>query len=75
MTELHLSKESTMTELELNFVKIPASEFTMGSKRGLDRDAHEDEMPTQVLNVSDYFIMKYPVTNEQYHQFVQATGC
>ena len=64
-----------MTELKLNFVKIPASEFTMGSKRALDRDTHEDETPTQVLNVSDYFIMKYPVTNEQYSQFVQATGC
>ena len=75
MTEIQLSKESTMTAVELNFVKIPASEFTMGSKRGLDRDAHEDEMPTQVLSVSDYFIMKYPVTNEQYNQFVQATGC
>jgi formylglycine-generating enzyme required for sulfatase activity len=64
-----------MSELELNFIKIPASEFTMGSKRSLDRDAHEDEMPAQVLEVSDYFIMKYPVTNEQYHRFVQATGC
>jgi len=64
-----------MTELKLNFVKIPASEFTMGSKRALDRDTHEDETPTQVLNISDYFIMKYPVTNEQYGQFVQATGC
>lgn len=63
-----------MTEIELNFVKIPASEFTMGSKRAIDRDAHDDEMPVQVLNVSDYYIMKYPVTNEQYYQFVQATG-
>ena len=25
-----------MTELQLNFVKIPASEFTMGSKRSLE---------------------------------------
>ncbi len=63
-----------MTELQLNFVKIPASEFTMGSKRTLDRDAHEDEMPAQVLYVSDYFIMKYPVTNAQYNSFVEATG-
>ena len=64
-----------MTDFQLNFVKIPASEFTMGSKRSLDRDAHEDEMPTAILQVSDYFIMKYPVTNAQYDQFVQATGC
>ena len=47
----------------------------MGSKRSLDRDAHDDEMPAQVLSVSDYFLMKYPVTNAQYNQFVKATGC
>ena len=75
MTELQLSKERTMSELVLNFVKIPASEFTMGSKRSMDRETHEDETPAHVLSVSDYFIMKYPVTNEQYNQFVQATGC
>jgi formylglycine-generating enzyme required for sulfatase activity len=64
-----------MTDLQLDFVKIPASEFTMGSKRANDLDAHDDEMPTAVLQVSDYFIMKYPVTNAQYNQFVQATNC
>jgi len=64
-----------MPELQLNFIKIPSSEFTIGSKRSLDQDAHEDEMPAQVLNVSDYFIMKHAVTNEQFNQFVQATGC
>jgi formylglycine-generating enzyme required for sulfatase activity len=64
-----------VTELNLIFIKIPASIFTMGSKRSLDRDAHDEEMPTQVLNLSDYFLMKYPVTNAQYLQFVQATGC
>ena len=76
MTELQLrnNKENTITEDQLNFTKIPSSEFTMGSKRSLDRDAHDDEMPAQVLSVSDYYIMKYPVTNEQYNVFVQATG-
>ena len=33
-------KENTMINLHLNFVKIPDSEFTMGSKRSHDRDAH-----------------------------------
>lgn len=63
-----------MTDPNLTFIKIPASDFTMGSKRSLDRFAHDDEMPAQVLQVSDYFIMKYPVTNAQYNLFVQATG-
>jgi formylglycine-generating enzyme required for sulfatase activity len=68
-------KENIMTDLQLNFVKIPASEFTMGSKRSLDSGAHNDEMPAQLLHVSDYFMMKYPVTNAQYNQFVQAVDC
>ncbi len=63
-----------MTELQLNFIKIPASNFTMGSKRSQDRFARDDEMPAQVLHLSEYYIMKYPVTNAQYHQFIQATG-
>lgn len=63
-----------MSDIELNFVKIPASEFTMGSNRSRDRDAHDDEMPAQRLLVSDYFIMRYPVTNAQYARFMQGTG-
>jgi len=63
-----------MTDLQMNFIKIPESDFTMGSKRTLDRDAHDDEMPAQTLHVSDYYLMRYPVTNAQYNQFIQATN-
>lgn len=41
----------------------------------MDRDAHDEEMPAQELHMSDYFIMKYPVTNAQYKLFVEATNC
>src|SRR5574339_900387 len=67
-------RSTIVSEIELNFVKIPASEFTMGSSRSRDREAHDDEMPAQQLLVSDYFIMRYPVTNEQYARFVHETG-
>ena len=63
-----------MSDLQLNFVRIPTSEFTMGSKRSIDREAHNDEMPAQVLHVSEYFIMRSPVTNEQYERFVRETA-
>lgn len=63
-----------MADIELNFVRIPASEFTMGSNRSRDPGAHDDEMPAQRLLVSDYFIMRYPVTNAQYARFMQETG-
>ena len=63
-----------MTDLQLNFVRIPASDFVMGSDRRTDPKAHKDEMPAHSLRVTDYYIMQHPVTNAQYHQFIQATG-
>ena len=63
-----------MSGIQLNFVQIPASDFTMGSNRGHDPKAHEDEMPAQLLRVTDYFIMRHPVTNTQYEQFMRETG-
>lgn len=61
-------------QLDLNFVHIPAGEFIMGSKRSADPEATEDEMPQQVLEVTDFYIMRSPVTNDQYRQFIEATG-
>lgn len=63
-----------MTDIQLNFVRIPEADFTMGSDRRTDAKAHDDEMPAHSLHVTDYFIMKNPVTNAQYEQFRQATG-
>lgn len=60
--------------LDLNFVHIPAGEFIIGSKRSSDPEAPEDEMPQHILEVSDYYIMRFPVTNAQYRQFMEATG-
>jgi len=63
-----------VSNLDLDFVRIPDSEFSMGSSRAHDRQTHEDEMPVQVLRVTDYMMMRYPVTNAQYARFIQATG-
>jgi formylglycine-generating enzyme required for sulfatase activity len=46
----------------------------MGTNRKRDPQAHEDEMPVQVLNITDFLMMRYPVTNAQYAKFIQATG-
>jgi len=61
-------------QLDLNFVHIPAGEFIIGSKRQTDPEAPEDEMPQHALEVSDFHIMRYPVTTAQYQQFREATG-
>ena len=41
-----------MTDLQLNFVKIPDSDFTIGSNRSHDRDAHTDEMTVQSVIIT-----------------------
>lgn len=63
-----------MSDLQLDFVCVPDGNFTMGSSRAHDRQAHEEEMPAQVLHVSDYFLMRFPVTNAQYERFLRETG-
>jgi formylglycine-generating enzyme required for sulfatase activity len=60
--------------LDLNFILIPAGEFIIGSKKSADPEAGGDEMPQHRLDVSDYHMMRFPVTNAQYHAFMQATG-
>lgn len=62
------------SELNLDFVLIPEGEFTMGSDHSRDRHAQPDELPAHRLYVTDYYIMRHPVTNAQYAKFVDATG-
>jgi formylglycine-generating enzyme required for sulfatase activity len=61
------------TELELDFVLIPAGVCIVGSDRR-DREAGDDERPQHRLAISDFYIMRCPVTNAQYRRFVVATG-
>lgn len=60
--------------LDLDFVLIPDGEFFIGSDPSKDRHAQPDEMPAHHLIVSDFYMMRNPVTNSQYRQFVEATG-
>jgi len=62
------------TPLDLDFVLIPAGDFVMGSNLAAYRAAGADEVPHHTLSVSDYYIMRYPVTNAQYRLFWEATG-
>ncbi len=50
-------------------VFIPAGEFQMGSD---EYDSHENEKPAHAVYVDGFYIDKYPVTNEQYREFVDA---
>ncbi|MBI3962874.1 MAG: SUMF1/EgtB/PvdO family nonheme iron enzyme [Deinococcus sp.] len=53
----------------VEFVRVPAGPFTMGSDTGT-----EDELPVHTVTLPDYYITHTEVTIAQYDQFVQATG-
>jgi formylglycine-generating enzyme required for sulfatase activity len=61
-------------QLDLDFVLIPEGEFITGSNPSVDRLAQTDESPQHRLHITDFHMMRYPVTNAQYHLFVEATG-
>ena len=48
---------------------IPAGEFKMG---GSDDEAFNDELPIHDVYLDAYYIDKYPVTNAQFKEFVDA---
>ncbi len=52
-----------------NLARIPAGDFLMGAA-----DAELDERPVHRVTVSEFFIGRFPVTNDEYAQFVRATG-
>jgi formylglycine-generating enzyme required for sulfatase activity len=54
-------------------VRVPAGEFLMGSDPAKDKNARKDEQPQHRVYVSEFYIAKYPVTNEQYAVFVRET--
>lgn len=50
-------------------IYIPAGSFLMGSD-----ESRENERPAHTVYVAAFYIDRYPVTNEEYKRFVDATG-
>jgi formylglycine-generating enzyme required for sulfatase activity len=50
----------------MEFMRVPAGKFLMGSNDGRD-----EEKPRHTVELSEYFIGKYPVTNLEYQAFVR----
>jgi sulfatase modifying factor 1 len=61
--------EAMSLSAPLDLARIPAGEFLMGAA-----DAGEDERPVHRLYLSEFFIGRFPVTNDEYARFVRATG-
>src|SRR5688572_5566577 len=51
------------------FARVPAGEFGMGAD-----DGDEDERPVRRVHVDPFHISVYPITQDQYGEFVRATG-
>ena len=50
---------------DIDWVKIPAGPFLMGS-RDDDPEAYPAEKPQHTLELPDYWIARYPLTNAQF---------
>lgn len=68
--------EQTRAVFEPLMVRIPAGPFLMGSTEEQVRkgEAHESEAPQHQVELSEYWIGKYPVTNAEYQSFVRDSG-
>ena len=58
----------------MEFVRVPAGEFLMGSDKSKDPQAQSNEMPQHKIHLDEFLIGKYPVTERQYQVFVKKTG-
>ena len=52
-----------------NLARIPAGDFLMGAS-----DADADERPVHRVTLGEFFIGRFPVTNDEYAKFIRATG-
>ena len=59
------------TPAEIAFVSLPAGEFDMGTAEG----GYDGERPVHRVRISSPFLLgKYPVTNREYHRFLEANS-
>jgi formylglycine-generating enzyme required for sulfatase activity len=59
----------------LGFAEVPAGTFTMGSDKGKDRNALDNELPSNKVALGAFFIGRYEVTVAQYKACAGDGGC
>ena len=54
----------------IEMIKIPSGNFTMGA----NESSYSSEKPERNVFLHEYYISKYPITNEQFYHFIQETN-
>ena len=58
----------------MELMRVPAGKFLMGSTRE-NKLAHDDERPQYTVDIPyDYWMARFPVTNELYNAYVKSKG-
>jgi formylglycine-generating enzyme required for sulfatase activity len=60
--------------IRLEWVRVSAGEFLMGSHPAVDREAAKGELPQHRVYLAEFIIGRVPVTNAQYAAFVRSAG-
>ncbi len=64
-----------VTSIEgMQFCFVPEGRFVMGSNKEDDSNAYEEEFPQVELCLTEYYISRFPITNQQFNSFVQENG-
>ncbi len=58
----------------VDFVRVPAGKFWMGSDPATDPHYQKDELPQREIEVGEFWIAKFPLTVGQFTVFTNATG-
>jgi formylglycine-generating enzyme required for sulfatase activity len=62
-----------ITSLEPQWCEVPAGSFILGSQPG-DEGAAANEQPQRTVELPGFRVARYPVTNAQWQQFLEAGG-
>jgi formylglycine-generating enzyme required for sulfatase activity len=71
--EVSEALKKTKTWGGIEFVHVPAGKFIMGSKED-NPLAFDNERPQHVQELGEFWMGRYPVTNDQFSDFFQASG-
>ena len=72
MEELEQRRVDLLPEAnKRRMIHIEAGSFTMG---GREEDSPDNERPPHPIHLASYYIDAYPVTNQDYREFINCTG-